>query len=51
MNNGGFLKAGPRKIFSFKPVRSAKEVADPCCKACKKSKLTDTSALGMVILD
>jgi len=24
-----FLKAGPRKKFCFKPVRSAKKVADP----------------------
>jgi len=27
-----FLKAGPRKKFCFKPVRSAKKVANPCCK-------------------
>jgi len=25
-----FFKAGRRKFFSFKPVRSAKKVADPC---------------------
>jgi len=24
------LKAGPRKKFSFKPVRITKKVADPC---------------------
>jgi len=30
LNIRGFLKAGPRKNFSFKPVRSAKKVADPC---------------------
>jgi len=29
LNIRGFLKAGPRKNFSFKPVRSAKKVADP----------------------
>jgi len=29
LNVCGFLKAGPRKNFSFKPVRSAKKVADP----------------------
>jgi len=31
LNIRGFLKAGPRKNFSFKPVRSAKKVADPWC--------------------
>jgi len=25
----GLLKAGPRKILSFKPVRSTKKFADP----------------------
>ena len=30
LNIRGFLKAGPRKNFSFKPVRSARKVADPC---------------------
>ena len=30
LNIGGFSKAGPRKNFNFKPVRSAKNVADPC---------------------
>jgi len=30
LNICGFLKAGPRKNFSFKPVRNAKKVADPC---------------------
>jgi len=29
LNICGFLKAGPRKNFSFKPVRSARKVADP----------------------
>ena len=29
LNICGFLKAGPRKNFSFKLVRSAKNVADP----------------------
>jgi len=29
LNIRGFLNAGPRKNFSFKPVRSAKKVADP----------------------
>jgi len=30
LNIRGFLKAGPRKNFSFKSVRSAKKFADPC---------------------
>jgi len=32
LNIRGFLKAGPRKNFSFKPVRSTKKVADPCSR-------------------
>ena len=34
VNIRGFLKAGPRKNFSFKPDRSAKMIADPCFKWC-----------------
>ena len=32
LNICGFLKAGPRKNFSFKAVHSPKKVADPCFK-------------------
>jgi len=32
LNYCDFVKAGPRKIFSFKPVRSGKKVAGPWVK-------------------
>jgi len=45
-----FLKAGPRKNFPFKPVRSAKKVADPCSKPPDIIALSETRTKETAII-